>query len=75
MYCLAAWFAPWPLAFDNCLSLAAGDISRQLLDGDGFARVQQVVHLAQGVLAIVVHSILRLRLAVLIDVLILIRRC
>jgi len=59
----------------SAVCLAAGDVSRQLLDGDGFARVQQVVHLAQGVLAIVVHSILRLRLAyvVLIVLIILIR--
>ena len=37
--------------------LATGDIGRQLLDGDGFARVQQVIHLPERVLAVVVQCL------------------
>ena len=38
-------------------NLAARDVGRQLLDGDGFARVQQVVHLSKGLLAVVVQCL------------------
>lgn len=34
--------------------LVAGDEGRQLLDGDGFARVQKVIHFSQSLLAVVV---------------------
>lgn len=38
-------------------NLAARDVGRQLLDGDGFARVQQVVHFSKGLLAVVVQCL------------------
>ncbi len=39
--------------------LAAGNVGRQLLDGDRFARVQQIVHFPDGVTAVVVQCLLR----------------
>ena len=46
--------------------LATGDIGRQLLNGDRFSWVQQVVHLPEGVLAVVIQCRLLLLLLLLV---------